>query len=109
MAQRLELNADDSALAIDSLGNALGGIRSPYVDAPVATLSGLGQGDGFCFLFGTTTLFDAETLAALYPSHDAYVEAIHQATDAAVAAGFLLVADAALIKARALTSNIGDP
>ncbi|MCZ6830737.1 MAG: alpha/beta hydrolase domain-containing protein, partial [Gammaproteobacteria bacterium] len=64
---------------------------------------------GFCFLFGTTSLFGEETLATLYPSHEAYVEAINQTTDSAVAAGFLLEADAALIKARALTSDIGRP
>ena len=32
-------------------GNVVGGIRTPHVDAPIATLSGLGQtGTSFCFL-----------------------------------------------------------
>jgi hypothetical protein len=69
------------------------------VDVPLATLSGLGQtGGAFCSIFGTTLPFDAETLAALYPTHAAYVAAVNDATDAAVEAGHIRPADAALIK-----------
>jgi len=86
----------------DEHGNALGGIRTPYVDAPVATLSGYGQtGSSFCFLFGTTDLFDEATLATLYPTQQDYVDAIDAATDRAVDQGFILVEDGELIKAQA--------
>ena len=102
-------NAEESGFDLDTQGNALGGIRSPYVDAPVAVLSGLGQGAGFCDLFGTTRLFDDAGLAALYPDRDAYTTAIDEATDAAVSAGFLLPADARLIKSRARTSDVVPP
>ena len=55
--------------ALDADGNVKGGIRTPQVDAPVATLSGLGQtGTNFCGIFGTTKPFDAATLAAKYPT-----------------------------------------
>src|SRR5690606_3505622 len=42
--------------ARDAQGNALGGIRTPFVDVPLAALSGTGNtgGEGFCLLFGTT-------------------------------------------------------
>ena len=41
---RLEVNpANRHAFVTDPNGNALGGIRTPQVQAPVATLSGLGQ------------------------------------------------------------------
>ena len=61
-------------------------------------LSGLGQNSGgFCALFGTTDLFDEEQLAELYPTQEAYVEAITAATREAEAAGFLVPADAELI------------
>ena len=109
MAPRLQVNADGTGFELDAQGNALGGIRTPYVDAPVAVLSGLGQGEGFCDLFGTTTLFDEATLAALYPDREAYIAAIDEATDAAVAAGFLVPADADLIKSRARTSDVVPP
>ena len=109
-AERLQVAGSPPAFVLDDLGNVLGGIRTPYVDAPVAVLSGLGQsGSGFCFIFGTTAPFDAETLASLYPDHDAYVLAVDDATDRAVAAGFLLEPDAQLIKAAAAQSDVGNP
>jgi len=56
--------------------------RLPALDVPVATYRGeFNDGAG-----GSTTAFDRSTLAALYPSHDAYVAKMRAATDAAVAA-----------------------
>lgn len=105
-APRLE-NAG-TRLVRDEHGNARGGIRTPFVDVPIATLSGEGQpGEIFCILFGSTVPFSEEKLAALYPTHEAFVHAFHAATDSAVAAGFLLPADAALAKAWAEGSTIG--
>jgi hypothetical protein len=110
-APLLSLNGDGTDFDYDELGNVKGGVRTPYVDAPVARLSGEGQppADSFCRLFGTTELFDAATLATLYPDSATYVNAIDTAADSAVAAGFLRPADADLIKARARTSGIGGP
>jgi hypothetical protein len=106
-APRLEVTGAPPAFLLDDLGNVRGGIRTSYVDAPVATLSGLGQtGSGFCSIFGTTVLFDDATLATLYADHDAYVAAVNAATDQAVQAGFLLAPDAALIKMQAAQSAI---
>ncbi len=94
----LKLNDDLSQYVLDDLGNVQGGIRTPYVDAPSAILSGLGQtGDSFCGLFGTTILFSAEQMASLYVDQASYVEAVTDASNDAVAAGFLLQADADLI------------
>lgn len=109
-APLITLNANETDFEYDSYGNVEGGIRTPYVDAPVATFSGEGSaGDVFCGLFGTTALFDQAALDILYPTNAAYVSAINEATDAAVDAGFLLEADAQLIKARAPASGIGAP
>ncbi len=94
---RLDVSGGDPpVIGRDEHGNALGGIRTPPVDVPVATLSGdpVEGASAFCFLFGSTTPFDAETLAELYPSHDEYVAAFTAAADEAVAAGFLLQVDA---------------
>lgn len=103
----LTLNADRTGFELDGLGNALGGIRTSYVDAPVAKLSGLGNDDGLCRLFGTTVLFGDAQLAELYPTRADYVNSIDRATDDAVDAGFLVPADAALIKERARQVSIG--
>lgn len=108
-APRLEVDAIGTSYSYDDLGNVLGGIRTPYVDVPIARLSGEGQGgEGFCFLFGTTALFDDVTLAALYPSHAAYVNAVNSSVDSAIANGFLLPEDGALIKTAAQNSDIGN-
>ena len=94
---------------LDNHGNVLGGIRTPAVDVPIATFSGLGQtGSTFCFLFGTTVPFDAATLRTLYPTHATYVSAVTKATSRAVRAGFILKPDGRLIKAAAAASSIGN-
>ena len=60
-------------LARDAQGNALGGVRSPQVDAPIATIDAVNTGAGFCFLFGSTTPFTPAQLATLYPTHQDFV------------------------------------
>ncbi len=97
-APYLEVSDDQSMFVLDDQGNVLGGVRTPYVDAPAAVLSGLGQtGGSFCGLFGTTRLFTAEEMAALYVDETGYVEAVTASANAAVDAGFLLPEDAELI------------
>lgn len=109
-ADRLAVGGSPAALLLDDLGNALGGIRTSYVDAPIAVLSGEGNtGAGFCFLAGTTALFDTSTLASLYTDNEAYIEAVNNATDDAVAKGFLLEVDGALIKDYAASTDIFAP
>jgi hypothetical protein len=96
-AARLQIDAT-GAIVRDEHGNAVGGIRSAAVDAPIAALSGSGQtGSAFCGLFGTTVKFDAATLKTLYPTHGAYVRAVDRATARAVHAGFVQPADAVSI------------
>ena len=92
----------------DAHGNAAGGVRTPQVDVPIATLSGGGQGGALCFLFGTTTPFDSTTLASLYPTHSTYVAKIKKSKNAAVKAGFILKVDAAAISTAASKSTIGN-
>ncbi len=95
---RLEVNDTNTDYIYDDLGNALGGIRTPYVDAPSAILRGeANEGNSFCFLFGTTSLFSADLMASLYTDQVGYVAAVTEATNAAQDAGFLLVEDAAAI------------
>lgn len=109
-APRLSVTADGDRFLLDELGNVLGGIRTNYVEAPVAVLSGLGQtGESFCRLFGTTRLFDDAELAALYPTEQDYLDAVNSSTQIAVDAGFILPPDADLIIAAAEVSGIGGP
>jgi hypothetical protein len=107
-APRLEIAASATlTLARDANGNAVGGIRTPQVDVPIATLSGEPQaGSILCLLFGSTTPLDAAALAALYPDHNSYVTMFNAATDRAVQAGFILRPDADLMKAAAAASDV---
>lgn len=96
------------AYVTDDHGNVRGGVRTPAVDAPVATLSGRSTGGaGFCFLFGSTVPFDADQLHLLYPNHRTFVDAWTQATNDALHAGFLVKADAKELIAAAKKSDIG--
>ncbi len=90
------------AIVRDDDGIALGGIRTPAVDAPIAIHTGTNATDSvICSLFGSTTPFTPEQLAARYPDHDAYVAAVTQSAEAAVADGFLLesTAEALIVEA----------
>jgi hypothetical protein len=108
-AARLDAKAGPPAtIARDDHGNAKGGIRTPVVDVPVATLTGKKNAGGtFCSLFGTTAPLDAATIAALYPSHADYVQKFDAATDKAVKAGFLLPEQAKNYKAAAAGLAVG--
>jgi hypothetical protein len=96
-ADRLGLEPGEPVrLRLDRHGIAVDGVRTPWVDVPVAVLSGLGQeaAPGAALLFGSTRPFDRATLDRLYPrGADDYVPAFRDAAERAVAAGFLLAAD----------------
>ncbi len=105
-APRMALTGPDKPgeapkLALDAEGEAKGGIRTPWVDAPTSKLSGFGNSGGpFGFLVGTTQPFDAATLAKLYPGGKAeYLKKVDASLAAAVKGGFILSADQAEIRA----------
>jgi acetyl esterase/lipase len=93
-AVALELNqADPPALALDGKGNAQGGVRTPWVDAPVSKLSGLGA-PAEIPLVGTSQSLDAAVLQRLYPKgRDDYLHQFSESLDKAIADGFILTAD----------------
>jgi hypothetical protein len=102
IAPRMRINAAGTDVARDVHGNGIGGLRLPEVAVPTATLTGVGNTPAdtntvsrFCVLFGTTVPFDAATLAALYPTHAAYVRAFTAATNSLARQGFLLPGDVA--------------
>ncbi|SHN46949.1 alpha/beta hydrolase domain-containing protein [Cryptosporangium aurantiacum] len=88
--------SDPGPLDLDEDGIARGGVRTPWVDVPVAVLSGLGQEEsgGGAMLFGSTRFFDADRLAERYPGgRPEYLTRFAAAARAAVDAGFLLAED----------------
>jgi hypothetical protein len=89
-------------------GIALGGIRTPPVDVPVAALSGAPgpNPSTICLLLGSTNPIPAERLAQLYPSRAVYKKQFDRAADAAIKAGFVLPEDRAALLAFADPSPI---
>ncbi|MEZ5571212.1 MAG: alpha/beta hydrolase domain-containing protein [Halioglobus sp.] len=85
----------------DAIGNGLGGIRSPHVDVPVATLDSLNTGPFFCRLFGRTLPLTSTQILSLYPDKADFMSKWVNAINASVADGFLLPADAVELEAAA--------
>lgn len=98
-----------AAVVLDANGNVQGGVRSPHVDVPVAAIRGVAPpGPSFCFLFGTDTPFSASQLATMYNyRHSHFVTAWNQSVDNLVASGYLLSADAPMLKSSAESSDVG--
>jgi hypothetical protein len=106
------------ALVLDAHGNAIGGIRSPHLAVPIATLRGTGNVNApppppplpptlnFCVLFGTTFPFSDGKLALLYKKHGIFTAKWNQAVDAAVAGGFMTAEDGEFVKVSAASSDI---
>jgi Alpha/beta hydrolase domain len=90
----------------DSDGNALGGVRLPEQDVPVATNRGDNSGPDYCFLLGQHIPFTPDRLRELYPNHASYVQQVRAATERALTAGVLLPADTREIMATAEAANI---
>jgi alpha/beta hydrolase family protein len=96
VAPRIDLKAGASPqIQRNAEGIALGGIRTPPVDAPVATLSGAPSPNPttICLLVGSTKPFTAAQLARLYPTRTDYVSKYGAFADSAIKAGFVLQAD----------------
>ncbi|MQW77657.1 hypothetical protein GHK92_17435 [Nocardioides sp. dk4132] len=96
----------DGTIVRDEHGNAVGGVRTPQVDVPIAALSGQTT---LVPMNGSTTRFDAARLHEMYGSNAEYVARFTAAARAAVAGGFLLEEDAELLIAAAAASGIGEP
>lgn len=80
----------------DKYGNALGGLRNPYVDVPIGTYYGTTPGTGTCLLlWGHWTPFSQDQLAQLYPTHEDYVARVRQDVEVLVGQRLLTADDGA--------------
>ncbi len=89
-----------TSLARDADGNALGGIRLPPIDVPVARYVSTA-----CELGGVTVPFTELELLLRYPTHANYYARMVKKTNAAVASGFLLPEDAIDLLRRACAAR----
>jgi hypothetical protein len=89
------IEGDPLTIARDAHGNAQGGIRTPWMDVPTMTLSGVGsQGSLIAQLVGFSEPFDQATLHRLYPGGQSeYLKKFERSLSSAIAGGFILPAD----------------
>jgi hypothetical protein len=103
----MKVNATETAIARDSLGNALGGIRTPAVDVPIAMLSGeVATLNLSCLLNGHMEPFTKAQLQRLYPTHQDYVDKVRASARATREARFILPEEEATIVNAAMAAAI---
>ena len=91
----------------DADGNALGGLRTPYVDVPTETYYGTTPGTGTCeLLWGHDEPFARYYLKTLYPTHSDYVSKVTQDVGKLVGEHYLTAADGRKITAQAARSRV---
>jgi hypothetical protein len=107
-ASRLDVKVVNGSPVVqrDSLGIAIGGVRTAAITVPVAAYSGIpaDASTTTCSLFGSTQPFDTATLTHLYGTPAAYLAAFTHATDNAIIFGYIrkddrptILADAAKV------------
>ena len=103
---RIQRRTDEAAYARDENGNALGGIRWPDLEAPLATHRGEPEPGGFPFSLGLSTPFPEEKVRSLYPDHAAWFAKYKAAVDHLVDTEVILPDDAAEMLARAASATL---
>ena len=96
-------SASPPTLALDTHGNVIGGVRTPWVDVPISTLSGAPPSGAspVCALFGSTIPFSPTTLAGLYVDKARYLQRYQPSLDGSIRGGYILAADRASLLAQA--------
>jgi hypothetical protein len=84
---------------LDQYGNAAGGVPVPYIEVPIATYYARSTSADprdalFCSLSGYKVPLKKETLAQLYPTHEAYAKKVKESVEA-------------MVKARLITQDDG--
>jgi len=104
--QMTRVNTSDRTTVLDGLGNAIGGVRTPYVDVPTATWRGNRDGPGGCMLLGYSIPFNRERLGALYASHSEYARKVFADVERLQSQRWLTPADANEIVTEARAASV---
>ena len=93
--KRIELatRGDVSDAKPDEHGNAVGGVRSPFVDVPLSSFEVHSGPAPTCKLKGVETLLSADALTKAYGDVQHYMREFTKSLDATIKAGFLLELD----------------
>jgi hypothetical protein len=105
-------NGGSVTVARDRFDNALGGLRTPFVDVPTATYSPSdsvshdSELSGLCELLGYSTPFSLATLQSLYASHNDYLARVTRESNNLVRARFWLASDAEQVVQQAAHADV---
>ena len=100
---------DNGETVLDKFGNAVGGVRSPYLDVPIATYNPSSTSDtpGFmAFLRGNMVPFDEQRLTELYGTKSRYMKKVIEATNSLVRERWITKIDGDFIKAEAANTAV---
>ena len=97
-----------SGVARDNRGNAMGGLRLPRIDVPVAIYGPFSTGGLFCNLTGWQKPLTRKALQRLYPTRADYVSKVRAAVNEAIDAGVLLPQDGAALIASAKRGPVAE-
>jgi hypothetical protein len=100
-APRMELKdagTPQASVVTDQAGNGVGGVRTPYVDVPIATYIPTSTGPGNCREMGHKVDFDAARVRTLHGNEKEYASKMSQSVDKLVKERWLTEADGRKIK-----------
>jgi hypothetical protein len=101
-AERIKINnpgTPQASVALDQYGNAIGGVRTPYLDVPIATYYTTSKGETFCPELAHTVPFDWTRLNKIYGTPENYRAKVAQSVDRLVRERWLTESDGRRIKA----------
>ena len=90
-----------AVLVRDQFGNVVGGVRTPYLDVPIATYYTTTKGETFCPELGRVEPFAWGRLARVYGTPQDYAAMVNQSVDRLVRARWLTESDGRKVKAEA--------
>jgi len=103
-AERIKIEnpgTPQARIAVDQFGNAIGGVRSPYLDVPIASYFTTSKGETFCPELAHTVPFDWARLNSLYGTPQNYRAKVAQSVDRLVRERWLTESDGRRIKTEA--------
>lgn len=109
-AERLQINnlgTERAVFATDQFGHALGGVRSPYVDAPNKSYTTNSPGQGTCNNFAQAKPWDWSRLEAVYGNSKNYATKVNQTVDRLVQQRWFTRADGERMKAELIAARAG--
>jgi Alpha/beta hydrolase domain len=111
-APQIETADEGRSIKRDRFGNALGGVRTVYLDVPIATYTSINgaypknPNGPRCDHIGSYKPFTREQLQSLYPTHEDYVRKFNARLDELVSEHWYLPEDAQALRAEAARAAV---